>query len=92
MLYQDCAEYECSISGYKRRKLRDLSLEEKIDIVEDVLVKKDYHENICSRYNINRESIKSLFKAIKKDSKYLSKLRSKESTKLKQEHLILESV
>ena len=70
-------EYVCSIKGYKKRKLTDLEIEEKLEIVEDVMVKKDYHENICSRYNIDRESIKSLLKSIKKDPGYLRKLEAK---------------
>ena len=48
-------------------------MEEKLDIVDDVLVKKDYHENVCARYDIGRESIKSLLKKIKKDPQYLRK-------------------
>ena len=60
--------------GYKKRKLVELTKEEKLDVVEDVVVKKDYHENICNRYNIGRESIKTLLKSIKKDPGYLRKL------------------
>ena len=59
---------------YKRRKLTDMSLEEKLEVVDDVMVKKDYHENIYARYRIGRESIKSLLKNMKKDPNYLKKL------------------
>ena len=40
---------------------------------DDVLVKRDYHDNICSRYNISRESLKTILKNMKKDSGYLRK-------------------
>ena len=59
---------------YKKRNLRDMSLEEKLEVIDDVLVKKDYHENICDRYRIGRESIKSLLKSMKRDPNYLKKL------------------
>ena len=65
-------------------------MEEKLDVVEDVVVKKDYHENICNRYNIGRESIKSLLKSIKKDSGYLRKIEAKRIAKVEQQNLILE--
>ena len=74
---RDFPEYVCNIRGYKRRKLAELEMEEKLEIVDDILVKKDYHENICARYNIGRESIKSLFKNLKNDPSYLRKLESK---------------
>ena len=64
-------EYICSTRGYKKKKLKDLTIEEKIDIINDVMVEKDYHDNICSRFGIGRESIKTLLKNIKKDPSYL---------------------
>ena len=76
-LIRDYPSYVCSGHGYKKRKLVDLEIEEKLEIVEDVMVKKDYHENVCDRYNIDRESIKSLLKNIKKDPGYLRKLETK---------------
>ena len=51
-----------------------MSIEEKLEIVDDVKIKKDYHENVCARFGIGRESIKSLLKNIKTDSSYLRKL------------------
>ena len=59
------------IKSYKRRKLRDLSLEEKLEVVTDVKIKKDFHSNICARYNIGRESLKTLLKNLKKDQYHL---------------------
>ena len=61
-MLKDEYHYQHQIVGSKRRKLHDLTIDEKIDIVEDAIVKKDYHENICARYNIGRESIKNLLK------------------------------
>ena len=66
-------------------------MEEKLEVVDDVMVKKDYHENICARYNITRESIKSLLKNLKNDPSYLRKLESKRQAKLREKELILES-
>ena len=71
--------------------MAELEIEEKLEIVDDILVKKDYHENICARYNIGRESIKSLFKNLKNDPSYLRKLESKRKAKLMEKDLILES-
>ena len=81
LLSKDIPDYVCSIKGYKKLKLKDLSIEDKLEIVDDVMVKKDYHENICSRYGIGRESIKSLLKNIKKDPAYLTKLETKRQAK-----------
>ena len=63
---QDCLQYQYTIQGYKKRKLGDLSIEDKLDLVDDIFNKKDYHENICARYCIKRESIKTLIKNLKK--------------------------
>ena len=65
--------YEHQIRPNKKRKLTELSIEEKLDMYDDLKVKKDYHENICARYQIGHESIKSLLKNMRKDSSYLKK-------------------
>ena len=44
---RDFPEYICSTNSYKKKKLSDLTIEDKLEIVNDVMVKKDYHENIC---------------------------------------------
>ena len=85
-------DYICSTQGYKKRKLKDLTVEEKLDIVEDVQIKKDYHENICSRYKIGRESIKTLLKNIKRDACYLRKLESKRIAKHNKKEIVLEQI
>ena len=64
---QDLPDRINETSGFKKRKLRDLSLEDKVDLIHDVITNKDYHDNICARYSINRESLKSLIKSYKKD-------------------------
>ena len=73
-LNKDYPRYICQTQGSKMRKLRDLSLEQKLDIVDDVFIKQEYHENICARYNISRESIKSILRNMKKDHSYLRQL------------------
>ena len=74
MMASGLPEYEHQIKATKKRNLKELSLDEKICIVEDIIVKKDYHENVCSRYGISRESIKSLLRSYKKDPSYLRQL------------------
>ena len=66
-MQEDYSSYQCSTLGYKKRKLTQLSLEEKLSIVEDIIVKKDYHENVSARYRVGRDSICGLLKSIKKD-------------------------
>ena len=73
--------YHHQIKCYKHRKLKDLTIEEKLEVVSDAIVKKDYHENICARYNIKRDQIKTLLKSFKKDPLFLRKLNEKEVTK-----------
>ena len=73
MMTRGLPEYEHQIHCYKNRKLPELSLEERIGIVEDIIIKKDYHNNVCTRYNISRESIKSLLRKHKKDPTFLRK-------------------
>ena len=70
----DYPEYICSTAGHKRRKLGDLTVEERIEVADDLIVQKDYHDNICARYSIGRESIKTLLKNMKKDPQYLHKV------------------
>ena len=67
--------------GYKKRKLRDLPIEEKLDLVEDIYIKKDYHENISARYQISRETIKSLMRNLKRDPSYLRKTYTKDNSR-----------
>ena len=66
-------EYQYQIGKNKKRKLTDLSIEEKLEIYDDLKVKKDYHENISARYGIGRESIRTLLKGLQKDPLYLRK-------------------
>ena len=47
-------DYECSTLSYKRRKLTDLTLAEKLQIFEDIAIKKDYHDNVSARYRVSR--------------------------------------
>ena len=50
-----------------------MTIEEKLEVFEDAMVKKDYHENIGARYKIGRESIKTILRNMKKDPAYLRK-------------------
>ena len=43
-MYLNYPEYVCSIKGYKKRKLTDLEIEEKLDIVD--IVHKDDAESL----------------------------------------------
>ena len=61
--------------------MKDLTIEEKLEVVSDAVIKKDYHENIGARYNIKREQIKTLLKSFKRDPLFLRKLHEKEATK-----------
>ena len=63
--FQGIPEYQPQIRGYKRRKLCNLTIEEKLEIFDDVIVKKDYHENIQARYNISGETVKTILKSMK---------------------------
>ena len=65
----------------KHRKLRDLQIEEKLELVEDIYIKKDYHENISARYKISRETIKSLMRNLKKDPSYLRKTYNRDNSR-----------
>ena len=47
-LTADLPAYEYQTKPYKRRKLRDLSIEEQIEMAEDMFRRKDYHQNICA--------------------------------------------
>ena len=78
---KDCLQYQYVTKGYKQRKLRDLPIEEKLELVEDIYIKKDYHENISARYKINRETIKSLMRNLKKDPSYLRKTYTKDKAR-----------
>jgi len=47
-MYQVLDQYPATVSGSKKKKLAELTLLEKLDIYDDVVVKKDYHENVCA--------------------------------------------
>ena len=70
---RDIPEHQHQMRGTKKRRLLDLSLEEKLQVVDDIMVKKDYHDNVCARYQIGRESLKTLLKNMKADPAYLRK-------------------
>ena len=55
------------------------------------MIKKDLHENVCARYGIGRESIKTLLKNIKKDPLYLRKLHEKRKVRKYAESMIFEA-
>ena len=74
------------------RKLKDLTIEEQLDIIRDATIKKDYHENICSRYNIGRETLKSLLKNTKRDPNYMRKKNEKAKLKLTAANIITEKL
>ena len=84
--------YQYTMNGYKKRKLSNLSAEEKVDVMYDIKIKKDYHENVCARYNINRESIKSLMKSIKKDPNYLRNAAESEASQKMKSQIISQQV
>ena len=89
---RDFPDYICSTKGYKKRKLSDLDMEEKLEIFDDVMIKKEYHENICARHGIGREFIKTLLKNMKNEPAYLKKLEAKRVSKIEYQYLILDSV
>ena len=89
---RDLPSYEHQIRGNKRRKLTDLSIEEKLDICDDLMVKMDYHENVSARYNIGRESIRTILKGLKKDPSYIRKQYDKYTSKVNKASLILQEL
>ena len=88
-MYKDCLSYQYTVSSYKKRKLNNLTVEEKIDLAEDIFIKKDYHENICAWYNVTRETIKTLIRNLEKDPSYLRKTLTKVQDKKEADESIL---
>ena len=58
---------EMPIGKYKKRRMKDLTIAEKIDIVHDALVKHDYYEIIALRYRINTCLVGCLVKKAKQN-------------------------
>ena len=92
MMHDDDQSYQCSTQNCKRRKLTELTLEEKLGIADDIINKMDYHDNVSARYRVRRESICGLLRSLKKDPAYLQKLHEKEKSKSNKDNLIVESV
>ena len=67
-------------------------MDEKLDIVDDIMVKKDYHQNICDRYNIGTQSIRSLQENLQRDPTHLRKQHEMDVQKQMKEDLILEKL
>ena len=88
-MLRDSPSYQHQCARTKRRKLKDLSIEEKIDVLSDAVILKDYHDNICQRYNIGRESLKTLLKNYKNDYAFLRKRNDKEVAKRENKEIIL---
>ena len=86
---KDLMNYQYQMQGYKKRKFCETTTEEKIGIVDAILVQKEYHQDVAIRFNVSGETVKNLVKNMKKDSRYLQKLHQKDlSLKIKEELVI----
>jgi hypothetical protein len=75
---KDLLSYQYQTQGHKKRKFCQTTTEEKIDIMDAVLIKKEYHQDVASRFGVSRETIKNLVKNMKKNPGYLRKLHQKD--------------
>ena len=72
-MYKDCFDYQYQTKGWKKRKLIELTIEEKLEVYEAIKIKMEYHQDVADRFKISRETIKTLLKQMKKDPSHLRK-------------------
>ena len=71
----DKHEYEASPNRKKAvRKITDYGLEERILMVEKVLVEKESHKDVAKEYGLKAANISWLVSKVKKDKHYMTKL------------------
>ena len=66
------------MQGYKKRKLTELTLEEKMRVYEDVKVKMEYHQNVADKHNISLQSVTQLVRGIKENPSYFRRQHDKQ--------------
>ena len=67
------------MQGYKKRKLTELTIEEKMDAYEDIKIKMDYHQNVANKFNISLQSVTQLVRGIKENPSYFRKQLDKQN-------------
>ena len=50
--------YQYQSPRTKKRKMKELTVEEKIEMGEAVQQQHEYHDDVCSRYNVKRETLR----------------------------------
>ena len=88
----DKHEYEASPNRKKVvRKISDYGLEERILMVEKVLVEKESHKDVAKEYGLKAANISWLVSKIKKDKQYMTKLLDAKQDELRKRQIIVES-
>ena len=73
------------------RKISDYGLEERILMVEKVLVEKESHKDVAKEYGLKAANISWLVSKIKKDKQYMTKLLDAKQDELRKRQIIVES-
>ena len=84
--------YEASPNRKKAvRKISDYGLEDRILMVEKVLVEKESHNDVAKEYGLKAANISWLVSKIKKDKQYMTKLLDAKQDELRKRKIIAES-
>ena len=84
--------YEASPNRKKAvRKISDYGLEQRILMVEKVLLEKESHKDVVKEYGLKAVNISWLVSKIKKDKQYMTKLQDAKQDELQKRKIIAES-
>ena len=76
-----CKQQDYPTGRYRKRRMNELSINEKINIVHDVLIRQHYHKDIALKYRITKLLVRTLVKKAKRNKEFFNELRTKEDEK-----------
>ena len=62
---------------HKKKKMNELALNQKVDIVHDALVNREFHETIAFKNGISTYQVRYLVRKAKRNKNFFQELRSK---------------
>ena len=72
-----CNQQDYPTGRYRKRRMNELSVNEKICIVHDALIAQDYHKDIALKYRISELLVRTLIKKAKQNKEFLNEMRMK---------------
>ena len=76
-----CKQEDYPTGRYRKRRMHELSINEKINVVHDILIGQHYQKDIALKYRITAQLVRTLVKKAKGNKEFFNELRMKEDEK-----------